>query len=91
MCDLFLAGEEFELSLLLSFARLFSFLLSNWKEEFDWTRFLHEEEGFVKRRVLLRLILEELSLLNDKFICPTQLQAYEPPKPATSEEEYATT
>jgi hypothetical protein len=91
MCELFQAGEEFDLSLLLSFARLFSFLLSNWKDEFEWGRLLQEEEEFVKRKVLLRLVLEELGLLNDKFICPAVLQAYDPPKPAASEEEYSST
>jgi hypothetical protein len=91
LCELFLAGEEFDLSLLLNFARLFSFLLSNWREEFEWARLLREEEEFVKRRVLLRLILEELALLNDKFICPPLLAAYEPARPAASEEEYTST
>ena len=51
-------------------------MLSNWKEEFDWGRLLEREEEFVKRRVLLKLILEELALLNDKFVFPPTLQNY---------------
>jgi hypothetical protein len=43
LVELFNAGEDFELSLLLTFARLFSFLLCNWKEEFEWGRLLAEE------------------------------------------------
>jgi hypothetical protein len=41
--------------------------------------------------VLLKLILEELALLNDKFVFPPLLQNYEPSRPAASEEEYTAT
>jgi len=41
---------------------------------------------FLKRYALLRLILEKLSLLNDKFNCPKELATYENSKPVTSEE-----
>jgi hypothetical protein len=66
-------------------------LLNNWKSDFDWPRYLQGEESFVKRNALLKLILEKLTLLNDKFVCPAALQTYEPNKPVVSEEEYTST
>ena len=38
------------------------------------------EENFVKRNVLLKLILEKLIFLNDKFVIPKNLQKYYPKK-----------
>lgn len=66
-------------------------MLNNWKGDFDWVRYLQGEEYFVKRNALLKLILEKLTLLNDKFVCPPALQSYEPNKPVVSEEEFTTT
>lgn len=38
--ELFQSAEDFELSVLISFAKLFSFVLNNWKGDFDWARYL---------------------------------------------------
>lgn len=46
---------------------------------------------FLKRSALLTLILEKMSLLNDKFECPSALSAFQNPKPNTSEEEFKST
>lgn len=89
--ELFQSAEDFELSVLITFSKLFSFVLNNWKGDFDWARYLQGEEYFLKRNALLKLILEKLTLLNDKFVCPAVLQSYEPNKPVVSEEEYTTT
>jgi len=77
--------------LLISFAKLFSFIANNWKEEFNWEGYVLGEELFVKRNALLRLILEKLMLLNDKFACPKILNKYEPSRTCTSEEEFQKT
>jgi hypothetical protein len=74
--------------LLISYAKLFSFIANNWREDFNWDSYTVGEEQFVKRNALLRLILEKLMLLNDKFACPQVLSKYEPSRTCTSEEEF---
>lgn len=39
---------------------------------------------FMKRNVLIKLILEKLTLLNDKFKCPSVLVPFENSKPFNS-------
>jgi hypothetical protein len=67
---------------------MFAYIVNNWKDEFDWERYLGAEDTFNKRTALLRLILEKITLFNDKFICPKSLAKYEPAKTHTSPEEY---
>ncbi len=55
--EFFNSAETFELSLLVSFAKLFSFVCTNSKEEIEWNRYTDEEDNFLKRAALLRLIL----------------------------------
>lgn len=74
--------------LLISFAKLFSFIANNWREDFNWEGYTAGEELFLKRNALLRLILEKMMLLNDKFVCPQVLSKYEPSRVCTSEEEF---
>lgn len=88
LLEVFNAAEAFELSLLIAFAKMFAYIVNNWKDEFDWERYLAAEDTFTKRTALLRLILEKITLFNDKFICPKSLAKYEPAKTHTSPEEY---
>lgn len=84
--EFFNSAETFELSLLVSFAKLFTFIVNNSKEDIDWSRYVDQEDMFLKRAALLRLILEKMSLINDKFKCPASLAPFENSKPFTSEE-----
>ena len=36
----------------------------------------------------MRLVLEKITLLNDKFKCPAPVEPFENSKPATSQEEF---
>ena len=74
--------------MLISFSKLFVFISNNSKEEMDWTRLADSEDMFLKRYVLLKLMLEKILLLNDKFKIPPALTAYENPKLFYSEEEF---
>ena len=56
--------------MLVSFSKLFAFILNNSKAEMDYGRLLENEEMFLKRAALLKLILEKINLFNDKFKCP---------------------
>lgn len=56
----------------------------------QWDKYADREGNFLKRAALLKLIIEKVTLLNDKFKCPEVLSSFENPKPFTSEEEYTT-
>lgn len=55
--EYFSAAEGFELSVIVSFAKLFGYVMTNSKEEVDWSRYSEGEEQFHKRSALLRLII----------------------------------
>lgn len=76
--------------MIVAFAKLFGYVLANSKEEMDWSRYSEGEELFHKRAALLRLIIEKVGLLNDKYKCPANLLAFESVKPVTNEEEFST-
>ena len=86
LVELFGLAEAFDFTMLVAYSRLFAFICSNSREEFDLPRLVQNEELFQKRSVLLKLIVEKLTLLSDKFKCPTDLQAYESARPVASEE-----
>jgi hypothetical protein len=86
--EIFNLGETFELSMLVAFAKLFAFVGNNAKEAFDFDKLIQQDQTYFKRSALLKLILEKMALLNDKFVTPADMVAFENPKPLTSEEEF---
>lgn len=74
--EVFAKGESLDFSMILNVANLVSFLANNLKRDWDWERYLENEPSFVKRRVLLSLILEKVKVLNENFILPESFSAY---------------
>ena len=54
---LFTQGENFNLDLIVRFAQIVSYILINWDRKWDWEKIIENQETFVKRKILLKIIL----------------------------------
>ena len=65
--ELFNYAENFTLDLIVHFSSITSSVITNWDRKWDWDKMLENQENFVKRKILLRIMIEKICILNDKF------------------------
>ena len=54
---LFAQAENFNLDLIVRFAQIVSYILINWDKKWDWEKITENKETFLKRKILLKIIL----------------------------------
>ena len=54
---LFAQAENFNLDLIVRFAQIVSYILINWDKKWDWEKITENQETFLKRKILLKIIL----------------------------------
>ena len=77
--ELFSQAENFTLDLIVHFSSIASSIITNWDKKWDWDKMLESEENFVKRKILLRITVEKICILNDKFKAEG-VEMYMPPE-----------
>jgi hypothetical protein len=66
--------EEGELGMVVALGNGLSYLVNCWRGEWPWDRFVDHSNGYLRRKVLLLLVLEKAKSLNSHFVVPNVLQ-----------------